>query len=87
MNAYWMEVGHAGGSAGASLAPRQGSRALLGGKIVSGHWRVGTRPVHVSVDGVTERTIEIGMSTVYTLFDSTDYSEHLLEFECVTPGL
>jgi thiol-disulfide isomerase/thioredoxin len=44
-------------------------------------------PVHVSVDGVAERTISVGMSTLYTLFDSADYGKHLLELECATPGL
>ena len=44
-------------------------------------------PVHVSIDGVAERTISVGMSTLYTLFDSADYGEHLVELECATPGL
>ena len=43
-------------------------------------------PVHVSVDGAAERTISVGMSTLYTLFDSADYGEHLVELECATPG-
>ena len=44
-------------------------------------------PVHVSIDGVAERTISVGMSTLYTLFDSADYGEHVVELECATPGL
>jgi hypothetical protein len=42
--------------------------------------------VHVSVDGVAGRAISVGMSTLYTLFDSADYGEHLVELECATPG-
>jgi thiol-disulfide isomerase/thioredoxin len=44
-------------------------------------------PVRVSVDGVADRTISVGMSTLYTLFDNADYGEHLLELECASPGL
>jgi len=44
-------------------------------------------PVRVIVDGGRERTIEIGMPTLYTLLDSDGYAEHVLELECATPGL
>jgi thiol-disulfide isomerase/thioredoxin len=44
-------------------------------------------PVRVSVDGGGERRIEVGMPTLYTLLDGEAYGEHLLEFECATPGL
>ncbi len=44
-------------------------------------------PVRISVDGGGERTIQVSMPTLYTLFDSDSYGEHLLEFECATPGL
>ena len=43
--------------------------------------------VRVNVDGGGERTIEVGMPTLYTLLDSDGYGEHLLELECATPGL
>ena len=43
--------------------------------------------VRVSVDGGGERTIEVGMPTLYTLLDSDGYGEHLLELECAMPGL
>jgi hypothetical protein len=43
--------------------------------------------VRVSVDGGGERTIEVGMPTLYTLLDGDGYGEHLLELECATPGL
>jgi hypothetical protein len=44
-------------------------------------------PVHVSVDGGGQRTIEVSMPTLYTLLDSGSYGEHLLELECAMPGL
>jgi thiol-disulfide isomerase/thioredoxin len=44
-------------------------------------------PVRVSVDAAGERTIQVGMPTLYTLLDGTTYGEHLLELECATPGL
>jgi hypothetical protein len=44
-------------------------------------------PVRVRVDGSRERTIEVGMPTLYTLLDGDTYGEHLLELECATPGL
>ena len=44
-------------------------------------------PVHISVDGGVERTLEIGMPTLYTLLDGDAYGEHMLELECATPGL
>ena len=44
-------------------------------------------PVRVSVDGGGERTVEVSMPTLYTLLDSDDYGEHLLELECATQGL
>jgi hypothetical protein len=44
-------------------------------------------PVRISVDGGGERTIEVSMSTLYTLLDGDGYGEHLLELECATPGL
>jgi hypothetical protein len=44
-------------------------------------------PVRVSIDGGKERTIEVGMPTLYTLLDSDAYGEHLLELECTTRGL
>ncbi len=44
-------------------------------------------PVRVSVDGSGQRTIEVSTPTLYTLFDSDEYGEHLLEFECATQGL
>jgi hypothetical protein len=43
--------------------------------------------VRVNVDGGGERTIEVGMPTLYTLLDGDGYGEHLLELECATPGL
>jgi hypothetical protein len=47
----------------------------------------GPAPVRVSVDGGGDRTFEVGMPTLYTLFDSDSYGEHLLELTCATPGL
>jgi hypothetical protein len=44
-------------------------------------------PVRVRVDGGAERTVEIGLPTLYTLFDGDSYGEHFLEFESATPGL
>jgi hypothetical protein len=44
-------------------------------------------PVSVRVDGGAERSIEVGTPTLYTLFDSGDYREHLLDLACATPGL
>jgi hypothetical protein len=44
-------------------------------------------PVHVSIDGGRERTVEVSMPTLYTLLDGDAYGEHLLELECATPGL
>jgi thiol-disulfide isomerase/thioredoxin len=44
-------------------------------------------PVRLRVDGDAERTIEIGMPTVYTLLDGDKYGEHLLELDCSAPGL
>jgi hypothetical protein len=44
-------------------------------------------PVRGSVDGGSERTIEVSMPTLYTLLDSDGYREHLLELTCATPGL
>jgi hypothetical protein len=44
-------------------------------------------PVGVRIDRGSERAIEVGMPTLYTLLDSDDYGEHLLEFACATPGL
>ena len=45
-------------------------------------------PVHISVDAAPNGIlIQVGMSTLYTLFDSADYGEHLLELECAMPGL
>ena len=44
-------------------------------------------PVNVSVDGGGDRTIEVGLPTLYTLLDGNTYGEHLLELECATPGL
>jgi thiol-disulfide isomerase/thioredoxin len=43
--------------------------------------------VRVTVDGGWERIIEVSMPTLYTLLDDDSYGEHLLEFECGTPGL
>jgi hypothetical protein len=43
--------------------------------------------VRARVDGGAERTIEIGVPTLYTLFDSDRYGEHLLELESAMPGL
>jgi hypothetical protein len=44
-------------------------------------------PVRISVDGVGDRAIEVGTPTLYTLFDSDDYGEHLLELQSAAPGL
>ncbi|HEY2620798.1 MAG TPA: hypothetical protein VGI78_25910 [Acetobacteraceae bacterium] len=44
-------------------------------------------PVRVRVDRGSERTIEVSMPTLYTLFDNDDYGEHSLELECATSGL
>ena len=44
-------------------------------------------PLRVSVDGGGERTIEVGLPTMYTLLDGGRYGEHVLDFECSTPGL
>jgi len=44
-------------------------------------------PVRISVDGGGDRTIEVGMPTLYTMLDGGGYGEHLLELECATPGL
>jgi len=44
-------------------------------------------PVRVSIDGGGERTIEVGMTTLYTLLDGDGYGEHRLELECAAPGL
>ena len=44
-------------------------------------------PVRVRVDGGTEKTVEIGFPTLYTLLDGDSYGEHLLELETATPGL
>jgi len=44
-------------------------------------------PVRARVDGGTERTIEIGLPTLYTLLDGESYGEHLLELESATRGL
>ncbi len=44
-------------------------------------------PARVRVDGSAERTVEIGLPTLYTLLDGDSYGEHLLEFESATPGL
>ena len=44
-------------------------------------------PVRVRVDGGAERTVEIGLPTLYTLFDGDSYGEHFLELESAMPGL
>ena len=44
-------------------------------------------PVRVRIDGGTEKTVEIGLPTLYTLLDGDSYGEHLLEIEAATPGL
>jgi hypothetical protein len=41
----------------------------------------------VRVDGGAERTVEIGLPTLYTLFDGDSYGEHFLELESALPGL
>ncbi len=43
--------------------------------------------VRFSFDGGGQRSIEVGMPTLYTLLDSDGYGEHLFELECATPGL
>jgi thiol-disulfide isomerase/thioredoxin len=44
-------------------------------------------PVRVRLDRGLERTIQIGLPTLYTLVDGYKYGDHLLELECATPGL
>jgi thiol-disulfide isomerase/thioredoxin len=44
-------------------------------------------PVHLRIDGGAERTVEIGLPTLYTLLDGDSYGEHLLELGSTTPGL
>lgn len=44
-------------------------------------------PIRIRVDGGPERAVEIGLPTLYTLFDGDRYGEHLLELECAMPGL
>ena len=44
-------------------------------------------PVRVRVEGGAERTVEIGLPTLYTLFDGDSYGEHFLELESALPGL
>jgi thioredoxin family protein len=43
--------------------------------------------VRVRIDNGPERTVEIGLPTLYTLLDGSSYGEHLLELDCATPGL
>jgi len=44
-------------------------------------------PVRVRVDGGAEQTVEIGLPTLYTVFDGGSYGEHFLELESATPSL
>ena len=44
-------------------------------------------PIRVRVDGVTEKTVEIGLPMLYPLLDGDSYGKHLLEIEAATPGL
>ncbi len=46
-----------------------------------------TAALRVRVDGGDVRAIEVGRPTLYTLFDSDSYREHLLELETDMPGL
>lgn len=43
--------------------------------------------LRVSVDEASERMIDVGKPTMYTLLDGDSYGEHLLELDCATPGL
>ncbi len=43
--------------------------------------------LRVTVDKADPHVIEIERPTLYTLFDSTTYDEHVLTFEAETPGL
>ncbi len=46
-----------------------------------------TAAIRVTVDGGAEQAVTLDMPTLYTLFDSTTYSEHELVLEAETPGL
>jgi thiol-disulfide isomerase/thioredoxin len=43
--------------------------------------------LRVTVDGGAAQAIEVGRPTLYTLFDSETYAEHVLTFDTEAPGL
>ena len=73
-------MGARGGAEGPSFRYRKSPSALLGGQVAPDRGRT-------AGGGGAERTVEIGLPTLYTLFDGDRYGEHLFELESATPGL
>ncbi len=89
MNEYQLEGGWGRGAAALVLRSSRGRVRLCfsAAKLYLVAGAAQPALVRVSIDEGGDRTIEIGMPTLYTLLDGDDYGEHRLELDCATPGL